>query len=173
MFGIRSSHINRPALRLVAMLTLVISAFTLAFPSTVGAQTFRSSWPFDTGVRQDWNGGCQARATGTYYPANDQVVITTTVTSPYLFAACRVKAQVWVRTAAGEFPSAVHYTMACGVLDASCASTQTSTGSYVAATPGLTAYVDSVNATLSQLGYPATFSRQQAVTGVRVTFAKA
>jgi len=136
------------------------------------AATPPSVWSTDNSS-SDWNGGCVASAHADYYPANDQAVISTTVTSPYWFAACRVNAQLWIDTAGGSYPSAANYAMACAVFDTSCASTQTTTGNYYGATPALTAFVNSVNDALQAAGLPPTYTRAQAVRGVHLTFANA
>ena len=136
------------------------------------AATPPSVWSTDNSS-STWNGGCVASAHADYYPANDQALIGTTVTSPYWFAACRVNAQLWIDTASGSFPSAANYAMACAVLDTSCASTQSTTGNYYGATPGLTAFVNSVNDALQSAGLPPTYTRAQAVRGAHLTFANA
>ncbi len=132
-----------------------------------------SSWVVNTGNDVTWNGGCVASTRAEYYPANDQAVMSTTVTSPYLFAACRANAQLWIHTRAGAFPGAVNYSMACAVTDWTCASTQTRTGSHYGASPALTAFVDSVNDALEAAGLPRTYTRAAAVTAVRVTHSNA
>ncbi|MDS0134292.1 MULTISPECIES: hypothetical protein [unclassified Amycolatopsis] len=129
-------------------------------------------WRVD-GSSDTWNGGCWASAHADYYPANDQAEMSTTVRSPYLFAACRVNAQLWIETASGSFPSAVNYGMACAVWDPTCASTQTWPGNHNNATPDLTAFVAAVNATLQTLGLPPTYTRAMAITGVHLTFSNA
>jgi hypothetical protein len=131
-----------------------------------------SVWSTDNSS-STWNGGCTASAHADYYPAGEQAVMSTTVSSPYWFAACRVNAQLWIDTVAGSFPSAANYAMACAVLDPGCASTQTTTGNYYGATPALTAFVDQVNAALAKVGVPATYTRAMAVTGTHLTFANA
>jgi hypothetical protein len=136
------------------------------------APTPPSVWSTDNSS-SDWNGGCSAAAHADYYPANDQAAISTTVTSPYLFAACRVNAQLWIDTAGGSYPSAANYAMACAVFDPGCASTQTTTGNYYGATPALTAFVNSVNDALVAAGLPPSYTRAQAVRGVHLTFANA
>jgi len=127
-----------------------------------------SRWTVDTGTDDTWNGACTASTHADYYPANDQAQMATTVSSPYLFAACRVNAQLWIETRAGSFPSAVNYAMACAVWDPTCASTQTWPGNYYGATPSLTAFVESVNDALEAAGLPRTYTRAAAITGVRV-----
>jgi hypothetical protein len=135
------------------------------------AASLPSVWQAD-GSSNVWDGGCQARAHADYYPANDQAVMSTTVTSPYLFAACRVDAQLWIETASGAFPSAVNSAVACAVVDFTCSSTQTATGDHRNATPGLTEFVAAVNNTLQSLGLPPNYTRAMAVTGVHLTFSK-
>jgi hypothetical protein len=132
-----------------------------------------SKWVFNTGSDSSWDGGCVASTHAEYFPANDQSVMSTTVTSPYWFAACRVQAQLWIETRAGAFPSAANNAMACAVLDPSCASTQTSTNSFFGSTPALTAFIDSVNDALEAAGLPRTYNRAAAVTAIRVTHTKA
>jgi hypothetical protein len=131
-----------------------------------------SVWRVD-GSSDTWNGGCRALAHADYYPASDQAVMSTTVTSPYWFAACRGYAQLWIETSSGSFPSAANYAMACAVLDPTCASTQTTTGDYGSATPALTAFVAAVNDALQAAGLPPTYTRAMAVKGVHLTFANA
>jgi hypothetical protein len=109
------------------------------------------SYHVDTGMRQDFDGDCQARAAVTYYPAIDRVHIDTTVTSPYWFAACRVHTHVWVVTTEGQFPSAVHFAMACAVRDPNCPATQRWVADYD--------------------GHTAPLRGQ--ITGIRVAFSKA
>jgi hypothetical protein len=144
-----------------------VSRFAAAAPAPP------SVWRTDAGPSSDWNGGCTASAHADYYPANDQAQMSTTVTSPYWFAACRVNAQLWIDTRAGSFPSAVNYAMACAVLDTSCASTQTWPGNYYGATPALTAFVESVNDALEAAGLPRTYTRAAAITGIHITFSNA
>ncbi|MFG2109863.1 hypothetical protein [Micromonospora chersina] len=134
--------------------------------------TYPSVWTLSK-RETTYDGGCDATTSVSYYPANDQAVMRTTITDPYWFAACRANARLWINTNGGSFPSAVNYAMACAVTDASCASTQTWTGNYYGATPQLTAYVDSVNAALVSMGLPPTYSRAQAVTGISITHSKA
>ena len=136
------------------------------------AAVLPSVWSTDN-RSSNWNGGCLASAHSDYYPANDQAVISTTVTSPYWFAGCRVKAQLWIDTASGSYPSAANYAMACAVLDPTCTSTQTTTGNYYSATPALTAFVAAVNDALQAAGLPPTYMRAAAVRSVHLTFANA
>jgi hypothetical protein len=63
--------------------------------------------------------------------------------------------------------------MACAVLDPSCASNRQMVGDYFGQTPQLTAFVDSVNDALEAAGLPRSYTRAQAVTGIRVVFTKA
>jgi hypothetical protein len=126
-----------------------------------------------TGWKTNWNGGCGAEAYAVYYPINDQALIETTVQSPYWFAACRAKAQVFVHTDVGIFPSAVHYATACAVTDPTCASTQTTVGEYWGQTPGLTAHVNQINETLVSLGLPPSYTAKQAVKKIEVTITNA
>jgi hypothetical protein len=139
----------------------------------VRAATPPDKWVVDTGFDRTWDGGCEASTHAEYYPANDQALVSTTVTSPYWFAACRVNAQLWVETRAGAFPSAVNYAMACAALDPGCASTQTWTGNYPGATPALTAFVDAVNDALESAGLPRAYTRAAAIIGVRVIHSRA
>jgi hypothetical protein len=121
----------------------------------------------------NYDGTCSAKAHVDYYPGSDTAYIQTIVKDPYLFVACRVHTQVWVQTRNNVYAGAIQGAMACSVLDPKCASTQTYTGTFSGQTPGLTAYVDGVNATLIDLGLPPTFTRTSATTGIRVSFSKA
>ena len=132
-----------------------------------------SKWVTDTGTDRSWNGGCSASTHAEYYPANDQAVMSTTVGTPYWWAACRANAQLWIETRAGSFAGASNYSMGCGVWDPTCASTQTRTGDYRGDTRALTAYVDSVNDGLEAAGLARTYTRAWAVTGIRVTHGNA
>lgn len=167
-----SMHTRRLMIVAAAMVAMVVLA-VVPGATNVDAATSPTSYTIDTGWVSNFDGGCQAKAHVVYYPGSDQAHIETTVTSPYWFAACRVNTQVWVETRVGSFPGAVHYTMACGVFDPSCASTRFSVNDYFGQTPGLTAHVASVNAALEAMGLPATYTRTQAVTGIRVVFTKA
>ncbi|MEU4236881.1 hypothetical protein [Actinoplanes sp. NPDC026619] len=137
------------------------------------AATPPSKWVTDNGPDDTWNGGCVATTHAEYFPGNDQAVISTTVTSPYWFAACRANAQLWIETSAGAFPSGTNYAMGCAVFDPSCASTQTATNNFYSSTPALTGFVDAVNDALAQIGLPRSYSRAAAVTAVRVTHTNA
>src|SRR2546421_6407241 len=142
-----------------------ISVVSIALPGMViadasVAHAAPASYTFDTGWQETWDGGCRARSTGTYYPASDQTAMSTTVQSPYLFAACRVNAHVMVGTRNQVFDGATQYAMACAVTDPTCASTQTRNDTYQPSSPALTAYVESVNATLRDLGFPPTATRE-------------
>lgn len=131
-----------------------------------------ATWFHDTGIDDDWNGRCRARTVVEYHPARDQAVISTTVTSPYLFAACRVHAKLQIRTRLGSFPSAVQYSMACAVFDSSCASTRTFSGDYLGASPALTAMLDIVNEARETAGLPPE-RRAGVVTGISLTHVNA
>ncbi|MEV6376272.1 hypothetical protein [Micromonospora musae] len=119
------------------------------------------------------NGGCTVRATVTYYPGSDTANFQTTVTSPYWFAACRVNTNLYVKGRTTQWNGAVHFAMACAVTDPSCASTQTWVGDYYGRTPGLTAFVDSVNDGLESRGLERDFTRKEAVEGIDIAFTNA
>ena len=80
---------------------------------------------------------------------------------------------VWVQTKGNVYAGAVQSSMACAVGDTSCSSTKTYTGTYAGQTPGLTAYVNSVNDAFEDAGAPRSFTAKQAVTGISVSFSKA
>jgi hypothetical protein len=168
------SIITRKALATAGAVSALITSLAFGFAGTAQAATAPpSSYTVDTGWVSDFNGGCQAKAHVVYYPGSDQAHIETTVTSPYLFAACRVNTQVFVGTKTATYPGAVHYAMACAVLDPSCASTQLQSGDYYGQTPQLTSFVDSLNDALEAAGLPRTYTRALATTGITVVFSKA
>jgi hypothetical protein len=161
-----------PAAGAVSDVAVAKEAARIKAHGALSAATPPDVWRAD-GSSDTWNGGCRASAHADYYPASDQALMSTTVTSPYLFAACRVNAQLWIETASGSFPSAVNYAVACAVFDPGCVSTQTAVGDHPNATPGLTAFVEAVNNTLRTMGLPPTYTRALAITGVHLTFANA
>jgi hypothetical protein len=152
---------------LLAATVLAIAVPSQASAAQPASYTVSKDWQYD------WNGGCGAKATVTYYPATDTAVMNTTVTSPYLFAACRVRTHLQVVTVNAVFDGADQYATACAVLDPSCASTQ-STGNqtFVGATPTFTGFVDALNAQLVALGLPPT-TRQEVARGINVSFSRA
>jgi hypothetical protein len=157
----------------ISVVSIAVPGMVIADAAVAHAAAAPTSYTSDTGWQDTWDGGCRARSTATYYPASDQTVIATTVQSPYLFAACRVNAHVRVGTRNQEFDGATHYAMACAVTDPTCASTQTRDGTYQPSSPALTAYVESINATLGDLGLPPTATRQALVTGISISLSKA
>ncbi|MFD2763269.1 hypothetical protein [Micromonospora eburnea] len=140
-----------------------------ATPAAAGTQDMYTV----TKYSNTFNGGCEAQATVYYWPGTDTASFTTRVTSPYLFAACRVNTHLFVRGKSTQWTSATHYTMACGITDTSCASTQTTTATYNGATPSLTAYVDSVNDALEAMGMPRSMNRKTAVESIAIEFSNA
>jgi hypothetical protein len=164
------ARVTRAAVTAFTMLAASLGVVALgATPAAAGTQdkytVSKSSSSF--------NGGCEASATVSYWPGTDTATFTTTVKSPYLFAACRVNTRLFVQGTSTQWNSATHYTMACGVTDTTCASTQTTSGTYYAATPSLTAYVDSVNDALESMGLERSMTRKKAVESISIEFSKA
>jgi hypothetical protein len=162
-------------MRVVAVTSLALSAAAGASVAVAGPASAAqpSSYTVSTDWKSDWNGGCSAKATVTYYPGSDTAVMNTTVRSPYWFAACRVRTHLQVKTASGIFEGVDQYVTACAVLDPSCASTQ-STGdqTFNSASPAFTGFVNSLNAQLEELGLPPT-TRQAVARGISISFSKA
>jgi hypothetical protein len=154
---------------------LAVPAAAAAVLASAGAASAATPPPpsvytINTGWVTDYNGNCAVEAHVDYYPGSDTAYIQTTVRDPYLFAACRVHTHVWVQTKSNVFAGATQGAMACAVLDPSCASTLSYTGTYSGQTPGLTALVDTVNQALIDNGLPPTYTRAQATTGIQVSF---
>jgi len=152
--------------------SLAVGALALvtacALPAQAAAQP--SSYTVETGWRSDWNGGCAAKATVTYYPSTNKAVMNTTVQSPYAFAACRVRTHLQVRTANTVFEGVDQRETACAVLDPTCASTiSTGDQTYSNASPSFADYVDDLNAALDESGLPRT-NRQALARGIEVSF---
>jgi hypothetical protein len=172
MHLIKSGRIRRAAaLTAVGLAVLTCSGAALAIPANAAAQptsyTVSAPWTYD------WNGGCGAKATATYYPATDTAVINSTAMSPYLFAGCRLRTHLQVEVAGALFEGADQYVTACAVLDPGCASTR-STGNqtFTGQTPTFTAFVESLNAQLESLGLRKT-TRQAVARGISISFSKA
>jgi hypothetical protein len=170
---------TKRVIRRVLAALAVPAAASAVLASTAGAASAATAsaanpppsvYSIDTGWVTNYNGNCAVEAHVDYYPGSDTAYIQTTVQDPYLFAACRVHTHVWVQTKSNVFAGAVQGAMACAVLDPSCASTQSYTGTFSGQTPGLTALVDSVNQVLVDNGLPPTFTRTQATTGIQVSF---
>jgi len=152
---------TRRIARMLAAAAAVASLATGGLLAGAGPAAAASVHRLDTGIVDDYDGGCRIRTTVTYYPGSDTAQMTTTITSPYLFAACRANATLSVHTSNNVYQSAVQYAMACGVWDTTCASTRTWTNTYYNATPGLRA------------AYPDPTAREEAVRSVSVSFMKA
>jgi hypothetical protein len=164
--------------RLTWRITTVLAALmTMAAATTVLADSAAADQPASYTVSKpwtyDWNGGCGAKATVTYYPTSDTAIMNTTVSSPYLFAACRVRTHLQVQISGAVFDGVDQYVTACAVLDPTCASTRT-TGdvSFSNAAPTFTAFVDNLNAQLAALNLPPT-TRQAVARGISISFSNA
>lgn len=169
-----NTAIRRSAALLGATVVATASLAALAAGSANAATAPKPDvWSTDTGWVTNYDGGCAIKAHVDYYPSSDKAYIQTTIQSPYLFAACRAHTQLWVQTSGNVFAGAVQSSMACGVTDTSCSSTKTYTDTYAGQTPGLTAYVSSVNDGLEAAGLPRSYTAKQAVTGISVSFSKA
>ncbi|SCL63104.1 hypothetical protein GA0070606_3739 [Micromonospora citrea] len=164
------ARVTRAALTAVTMLAASLGVVGLgATPAAAGTQDKYTV----TKWSNSFDGGCVAESTVSYWPGTDTASITTTVSNPYLFAACRVNTRLYVQGTSTQWNSAVHYTMACGITDTSCSSTRTVSGTYYSATPSLTAYVDSVNDALEAMGQERSFTRKKAVESISIEFSKA
>jgi hypothetical protein len=171
---------TKRVIRRVLAALAVPAAASAVLASTAGAASAATTsaanppppsvYSTDTGWVTDYNGYCAVEAHVDYYPGSDTAYIHTTVRDPYLFAACRVHTNVWVDTKNDVFQGATQGAMACAVLDPTCASTLSYTGTYSGQTPGLTALVDTVNQALIDAGLPPTYTRAQATTGIQVSF---
>jgi hypothetical protein len=165
---------TKRVIRRVLAALAVPAAASAVLASTAGAASAATGPPsvysVDTGWVTNYNGYCAAEAHVDYYPGSDTAYIQTTVRDPYLFADCKVHTHVWVQTKNNVYPGAAQGAMACAVLNPTCASTQSYTGTFSGQTPDLTALVESVNQALSDAGLPPTYTRLQATTGIQVSF---
>lgn len=145
--------------------TLAVAAVSAALVGGVGTTAAEASIPAVYHVTTPWqnyDGGCKAQAELYYYPASNTAQLTTNVSDPYWFAACRVNTKVYFDTnltVITDGPS--QSAMACAVLDPSCAST-------TYGTPETFSPASASLATLKQFG----FDLSQLINDARISFTK-
>jgi len=169
-----AAHARRTWRSKAAVTSAALTAITgiglgLAEPASADAPTSYTV----SSHSQSWNGGCEAWASVTYYPNSDTAVMNSTVRSPYLFAACRLRTHLQVQGEDGVWEGADQFVTACAVLDPTCASTiSTGDQTLVGQTPGLTAELARINKILVK-HHQEPLSGQDLVTGVSISFSQA